>query len=48
MKVIEFSNRVDIYAEQIDGSDKWFYCQVPNSVYPNDLLDTDYEFEVHD
>ncbi len=45
MKVIEFSNRVDIYAEQIDGSDKWFYCQVPNSVYPNDLLDTDYEFE---
>ena len=45
MKVKEFSNRENIYAERIDGSDKWFYCQIPNSVYPDDLLDTDYEFE---
>lgn len=45
MKVKEFSNRENIYAECIEGSDKWFYCQIPNSVYPDDLLETDYEFE---
>ena len=45
MKVKEFSNSENIYAERIDGSDKWFYCQIPNSVYPDDLLDTDCEFE---
>lgn len=45
MKVKEFSNRENIYAEHIDGSDKWFYCQIPNSIYPDDLLDKDYKFE---
>lgn len=45
MKIKKFSNCENIYAEHIDGTDKWFYCQIPNSVYPDDLLDTNYEFE---
>lgn len=45
MKVKEFSNRENIYAERIDGSDKWFYCQLPNDIYPNDLLNENYKFE---
>lgn len=45
MKIKEFPNRENIYAEHIDGSDKWFYSQIPNSVYPDDLLDANCEFE---
>lgn len=45
MKLKEFLNSESVYPEHIEGSDKWFYCQIPNGVYPDDLLDSDYEFE---
>lgn len=45
MKLKEFSNSESIYAEHIEGSDKWFYCQIPNGVYPDDLLETGYKFD---
>lgn len=44
MKIKEFKGYENICPEKIDGTSEWFYCQEPNTIDVEDLLDMENDF----